>query len=681
MNKATTRKIKKTEPGLKTRLAEKTFQLKVESALDKVTSVAMKMKQPADMLKICRTISLQLKKLGVEEIRNVQTAIFYPDRSTYMNYEYYAKHDKTFITETTYDNNKIHKAFAVQMLKGKGRFFIKHIRGKQVKDWIGYQKTTNVFIDKYLDKASSLNYYWYSLGPVALGISTYDPLTKKSQELFRRFLKVFELAYRRYLDIEKAAAQAYGARIEASLERVRAQAMSIRKSEELTKVAEIIFKELKSLGFSDIRNTEIIIYKEEKNAVRSYYCDYGVNGTIDIDTSTHPTIKEWLNELKKTNDSFASVHIPEKEMKEWRKYRELLGYLPDIKLNKAKTVEYYSYSIGLGALSISSFKPITDEQLKTLERFKNIFGLAYRRYADITQAELQTKEAEIELALERVRARTMAMQQSEELSEAVYILFQQFRKLGENPDQATIGVINEKEHVIEYWVTMYGNQMNKVFKFSIDEPNVTNKIYNAWKDDKKSLVIDLSGKALSEFMTYRACKGGAAVNTNEKRRIINVAFFSKGLLNVQSTSERSAESIKLLERFAAVFEQTYTRFLDLQKAEAQTREAKIEAALERVRAASMAMHDSSELNGLIGKIFIELTNLDMMLTRAALYLIESDSKSSRWWMANSEAPNSPMNYLIQYHSFPPYQAWLKAWQKREVKWQYDPQRKDKKGVG
>ena len=34
MNKATTRKIKKTEPGLKTRLAEKTFQLKVESAFD-----------------------------------------------------------------------------------------------------------------------------------------------------------------------------------------------------------------------------------------------------------------------------------------------------------------------------------------------------------------------------------------------------------------------------------------------------------------------------------------------------------------------------------------------------------------------------------------------------------------------------------------------------------------------
>ena len=38
-----------------------------------------------------------------------------------------------------------------------------------------------------------------------------------------------------------------------------------------------------------------------------------------------------------------------------------------------------------------------------------------------------------------------------------------------------------------------------------------------------------------------------------------------------------------LKRFGKVFEQTYTRFLDLQKAEAQAREAQIEAALERVR--------------------------------------------------------------------------------------------------
>ena len=55
------------------------------------------------------------------------------------------------------------------------------------------------------------------------------------------------------------------------------------------------------------------------------------------------------------------------------------------------------------------------------------------------------------------------------------------------------------------------------------------------------------------------------------------------------------KKIHILKRFAKVFDQAYTRFLDLQKAEAQAREAKIEAALERVRSRSLAMHKSSDL--------------------------------------------------------------------------------------
>jgi signal transduction histidine kinase len=428
---------------------EQNHELEIESALERVRSVAMGMKKREDMLDVCKTIAQQLALLKVNEIRNVQTAIFYDEKGVYTNYEYYAKHDKLIITDTEFRNHPVAEKFANQMMKGPNEVFIHGFTGQEVKDWLEYQKGTNVFIDNYLETASSLTYYWYSLGPVALGMSTYVPLKDVEIELFKRFRNVFELAYRRYLDIEKAAAQA--------------------------------------------------------------------------------------------------------------------------------------------------------------------------------------REAQIQLALERVRARTMAMQKSDELSETVYILFQQFSELGENPDQATIGVINEKENVIEYWVTMYGNQMNKVFKFSIDEPHVTNKIYNAWNEGKKSLVIDLSGKDLLEFMTYRAGKGGAAVNLNEKRRIFNVAFFSKGLLIVQSNEERSEESIKLLERFAAVFEQTYTRFLDLKKAEAQAREAQIEAALERVRSRTMAMHKSSELLETADLLFDQLKQLGAELQGVAFAICDKDSKMVQKW--------------------------------------------------
>ena len=56
------------------------------------------------------------------------------------------------------------------------------------------------------------------------------------------------------------------------------------------------------------------------------------------------------------------------------------------------------------------------------------------------------------------------------------------------------------------------------------------------------------------------------------------------------------DDLNVLKRAAKVFEQAYIRFLDLQKAEAQAREAKIEAALERTRTQSMIMQHSKELD-------------------------------------------------------------------------------------
>ena len=187
MNSRKEKEVIKRNAELKQQLAANARKLKIEAALEKVRAVALKMKKPADMLEVCKTISLQLEKLGVKEIRNVQTAIFYESKGTYMNYEYYAKHKKTFITETIYTNHKIAKAFAAQMLKGKGEVYTTHIKGKKVKNWIAYQKTTNVFIDSFLKKANSLSYYWHSLGPVALGISTYDPLSEDELNLFQAF--------------------------------------------------------------------------------------------------------------------------------------------------------------------------------------------------------------------------------------------------------------------------------------------------------------------------------------------------------------------------------------------------------------------------------------------------------------------------------------------------------------
>ena len=229
---------------------------------------------------------------------------------------------------------------------------------------------------------------------------------------------------------EQLTAKTFQLKIEASLERVRTVAMAMQKPQHLSAIGKKFFLELRSLGFAGIRNTEMIINNHAKETVKSYhYSDYGKEEVIEISYKSNPVVKKWANDLRKADDAFVPVSIPQKQIKAWDKYRKELGYKNDPKMAKAKAVHYYSYSIGSGALSISTWQTLTDEQIKILERFRNVFKLSYQRYIDIAKAEAQTKEARIELGLERVRARAMAMQNSDELAELVSVVFKELTHL------------------------------------------------------------------------------------------------------------------------------------------------------------------------------------------------------------------------------------------------------------
>src|SRR6185312_4968203 len=124
------------------------------------------------------------------------------------------------------------------------------------------------------------------------------------------------------------------------------------------------------------------------------------------------------------------------------------------------------------------------------------------------------------------------------------------------------------------------------------------------------------------------------------------------------------EQNSIIRRFGSAFEQSFTRFLDLQKAEAQAREAQIELGLERVRARAMAMQKSDELKELIGTVFTELTKLDLVLTRCVIMIYDTKTLGITWWMANSEDPSNPAGLFVKYHQLPPHLAYIKAWRER-----------------
>lgn len=164
-----------------------------------------------------------------------------------------------------------------------------------------------------------------------------------------------------------------------------------------------------------------------------------------------------------------------------------------------------------------------------LERFAKVFDGTYTRFLDLKQAEAQAREAEIQLALERVRARTMAMHRSDELPETSHLLFEQMKAFGEPVEQLTIGIINEENKVVEISATLLGDTLQKIHRHSIDEPYMMNKIYKAWKKQQKTLVVELKGNELNAYNKYRnELTNSEIFPTNfgeEHRRIVYAAFF------------------------------------------------------------------------------------------------------------------------------------------------------------
>ena len=115
-------------------------------------------------------------------------------------------------------------------------------------------------------------------------------------------------------------------------------------------------------------------------------------------------------------------------------------------------------------------------------------------------------------------------------------------------------------------------------------------------------------------------------------------LISKAPLNEQQKS--------IMERFAGVFNIAYTRFLDLQKSEAQAREAQIEAALERVRSRTMGMQKSEELKEVIQVVYEQFVHLNILIEHTGFIMDYKVRDDMHIWLADQH--EVPFQVTIPY---------------------------------
>ena len=636
-------------------------ELEIETSLERVRTVAMGMNKADDMLLVCRMISEQLVLLNVNEIRNVQTAIIYETKGTYLNYEYYTKHDKTLITDVDFKLHPAQFEFVNEMLKGPEEFFSKHFKGTEVQDWYAYQQTTNQFADSFLATASSLNYYWYSMGPVALGMSTYVPLSEEEIILFKRFRNVFDLAYRRFLDIEKATAQAREAKIEVALERTRTQSMMMQHSNELDDTLRVFHEQVLLLGIKSAfsflwlpdeakdKHKFWAAWSEDKGG-KVFFKSKAIDYPLD---RNEPATAQCLVDWKSGEPVYSYAVPPEGVENYFAAWAALIDGVETLTPEHFSSGLYYVEAfIKYGCFGVMTAIDLSEDEKKILNRFAKEFERTYTRFLDLQKAEAQAREAQIESGLERVRSRTMGMQRSDELSGTAAVLFQEFKKLEQQElIQITIGIYDEAKNEVEFRATDWeghGEKIDRPAYGSMEEPTVIKLAVTAWRAHAKSLVIDLTGEKLEGWVNYRNKMTGTTISSKDAggRRVISVAFFSKGHLSLSSPLPLPTATVKTLERFAAVFDGTYTRFLDLQKAEAQAREAQIETGLERVRSRTLAMQKSDELAETAAEVFKQLINLGIEPNRLYIGIVKDESGDMEMWATDEDGTQVGQKFIF-----------------------------------
>ena len=294
-------------------------------------------------------------------------------------------------------------------------------------------------------------------------------------------------------------------------------------------------------------------------------------------------------------------------------------------------VAYFKY----GYVLFVTYKPVPEAH-DIFRRFAKVFEQTYIRFLDLRKAEEQAREAQIEAALERIRNRTLLMRDSSELNEAVAVFFQQFQNLGLLPHEARTYFCNidVDADTAEVWMTRSdGTVMSGSHHTPLTKSASMKQYYEAWKKGQPVMERVYTGKALKDYLKFvsslphvRKDRDYRKIFRSPPKRIVMTdANFLQGNIGTMTFEPLSQEAIEVLQRFAKVFEFTYTRFLDLKKAEEQARDAQIEAALERIRAASMAMHHSRELSGVAGLLINQLHSLGLHMDSSMLHEFVDDS--------------------------------------------------------
>jgi len=285
--------------------------------------------------------------------------------------------------------------------------------------------------------------------------------------------------------------------------------------------------------------------------------------------------------------------------------------------------------------------------------------------------ELQEKKRalQIETALEKVSARTIAMRSSSELAETSAVLFHELKELGINAIRTGVGIFDEANDAIEIWGTTVSDSQEviKILDYvSLQIHPVFENTSQARKQKKPFALTVLNGAEVKQY--YQTMSMFHTMPLHAQHHEIEFFysfFFSQGTLNVTTSQPLTDEENKVIILFAKVFGLIYIRFLELLKAEEQAMEAFRQSALDRIRAEIASMRTANDLNRIIPLIWKELVNLGVPFSRCGIFIINETEHLVHAYMSTPEGASLAVLHL-SFTSTATIQKVVENWRQQKV---------------
>ncbi|MCW9037822.1 ATP-binding protein, partial [Altibacter sp.] len=499
---------------------------------------------------------------------------------------------------------------------------------------------------------------------------------KEDLEILQRFAGAFDLAHRRFLDLKQAEAQAREAQIETALERVRAKSMGMQKSEDLWEVAELLFEQVKYLGI-DTWSCGVSLWYDDD----SYFMGYnpGPDGKIGAPMPiplTEDIFFTTIRDAKRRGEDFLVFESAGKSLEETYRYMDTLPIVGEVMRGIVKAgfdlPEFQVTHCGFFSHGHLMFITLErkPEAIDIFKRFTKVFEQTYTRFLDLQKAEKQAREAQIEAALERTRTQSMLMQHSDQLDATSKVFHEQLQLLGIDTEFSYVWLPDEAKNEHQFWVAWNSEKkessliQSKAIVYPLDKTEpYTAACFEDWESGASVHIHHIEPKEVKTFFTAWEELLKDAKNLSPEYFLNGLyyaeAFMKYGCFGINIKRPITNEEKQILQRFSIEFERTYTRFLDLQKAEAQAREAQIEAALEKIRSRSLAMTKPDELQEVVSVVAEKLKELGVIYDAGGVILCTyfPDNKDVMHWIAAPDFTYSG-NYLVPYFKNPIFDdAW------------------------